>query len=165
LVFGAILAAAGLAVAIVAIVALNHPKGRQAANVSNLPSSSVAHSVSPSTSASKPKVTKPAPTKSTTSSAQSNARPAVLVLNNTSTANLASTAVGRFQQGGWTASNGGNFDGSILSTAAYYDPSVSGAQAAAQTLQRQFPAIQRVVPRFSGLPQGPIIVVLTTDYS
>ncbi len=29
----------------------------------------------------------------------------------------------------------------------------------------QFPAIKRVVAKFSGLPAGPIVVVLTTDYS
>jgi hypothetical protein len=162
----------GLAVAVVAIVALNHPKGQQAANGSTVPSSSAASSPSSSKPTSTPKSTANAQTKSTktssqnnVASSQNNGRPALLVLNNTNTSGLASTAVQRFQQGGWTASVGGNFVGDILSTAAYYDPSVTGAQAAADALQQQFPAIKRVVQRFTGLPQGPIIVVLTTDYS
>ena len=45
------------------------------------------------------------------------------------------------------------------------DPSVTGAQAAAEALQSQFPAIKRVKERFGGLPGGPIVVVLTSDYS
>jgi hypothetical protein len=71
----------------------------------------------------------------------------------------------RFRQGGWTVTSTGDFQGDILSTAAYYDPSVTGAQAAAEALQSQFPAIKRVKERFGGLPGGPIVVVLTNDYS
>jgi hypothetical protein len=58
-----------------------------------------------------------------------------------------------------------NYQNDILSTCAYYDPSVDGAEAAAQALQQQFPAIKRVKPRFAELPSGPIVVVLTPDYS
>jgi hypothetical protein len=71
----------------------------------------------------------------------------------------------RLQAGGWTASDGGFFDGSILSTAVYYDPSVSGAQAAANALQVQFPTILRVKEKFGGLPAGALILILTSDYS
>ena len=42
---------------------------------------------------------------------------------------------------------------------------IAGLSAAATALQAQFPAIKRVVAKFSGLPAGPIIVVLTSDYS
>jgi hypothetical protein len=89
----------------------------------------------------------------------------VVVLNNTNTNGLADTAVSRLKAGGWTATNGGNFTGDILSTAAYYDPNVAGAAAAAQALQLQFPTIKRVKEKFAGLPAGPIVLVLTTDYS
>jgi hypothetical protein len=149
LVIGAILAVVGIAVAAIAVAALSHPKGRQAAKATGVSSSS---SSSSSTSAStKPSVTasKTAPSKTksapSTKPSQRAARPAVLVLNNSNTAGLADTAVGRFRAGGWTASNGGNFSGDILSTAAYYDPSISGARTAAEALQAQFPAIDRVV--------------------
>ncbi|UQX89103.1 hypothetical protein M6D93_03650 [Jatrophihabitans telluris] len=66
---------------------------------------------------------------------------------------------------GWTATNGGAFQGDILSTAVYYDPNVTGAQQAAIALQAQFPAIKRVKQKFSGLPQGALVLVLTSDYS
>jgi len=32
-------------------------------------------------------------------------------------------------------------------------------------LQQQFPAIKRVKERFAELPPGPIVIVLTSDYS
>jgi hypothetical protein len=89
----------------------------------------------------------------------------VEVLNNTSDSALTSSAIQRLQAGGWTASDGGSFDGSILSTAVYYDPRVSGAEQAAEQLESQFPVIKRVKPRFDGLPQGPLILMVTTDYS
>jgi hypothetical protein len=161
------LALLGVLIAAVAIVALNHPKGRQAptANAAAAPSTS-AHPSSTANSTSAAHTTAPTKTaaKSPPTKTQSN-RLAVVVLNNTSTSGLAETAAARFRQGGWTATTGGNFEGSILSTAAYYDPSVPGAQAAATALQSQFPAIKRVKPRFTGLPEGPIIVIVTTDYS
>ncbi len=59
----------------------------------------------------------------------------------------------------------GNLTNDILSTCAYYDPSDPANEAAAQQLQQQFPEIKRVKERFAELPPGPIIVVLTTDYS
>jgi hypothetical protein len=59
----------------------------------------------------------------------------------------------------------GNYQNDILSTCAYYDPGVPGAQQAAQALQQQYPTIKRVQPKFAELPAGPIVVVLTPDYS
>jgi hypothetical protein len=59
----------------------------------------------------------------------------------------------------------GNMTNNILSTCAYYDPSTAGAKEAAQALQAQFPTIRRVEPRFPELPAGPVVVVLTPDYS
>ena len=59
----------------------------------------------------------------------------------------------------------GNLTNNIVSTCAYYDPATPGAQAAAQALQTQFPTIKRVVPKFAELPAGPVVVVLTSDYS
>jgi hypothetical protein len=165
LVLGASLALVGLVVAVVAIVALNHPKGKQAAHASGVTSSSASRSASPSKAPSKTPTKSKAPPPASSTKAQGNGQPALLVLNNSDTSGLADTAVSRFKAAGWTATNGGNFSGDILSTAAYYDPSVDGAKAGADALQQQFPSIKRVVERFDGLPQGPIVVVLTTDYS
>jgi hypothetical protein len=89
----------------------------------------------------------------------------LVVLDNTGRPDLARSASQRFIQGGWTVTDTSTFEGDILSTAAYYDPGTPGARAAAETLRRQFPEIQRVRPKFVGLGSGPVIVVLTFDYS
>ena len=89
----------------------------------------------------------------------------LVVLNNTTIQGLAEQARATFQAGGWTVTATGNLTNDILSTCAYYDPAVSGAQAAATALQAQFPAIKRVQPKFPELPAGPIVVVLTPDYT
>jgi hypothetical protein len=89
----------------------------------------------------------------------------LIVLNSTSKSGLAETAAARFKAGGWTVSSTGNLVNNIISTCAYYDPNVPNAQAAATALQVQFPAIKRVVAKFDGLPAGPVVVVLTSDYS
>jgi len=90
---------------------------------------------------------------------------ALVVLDNTGRPDVARSATERFEQAGWTVTDTSTFDGDILSTAAYYDPSAAGAQAAAEALQTQFPQIQRVRPKFDGLGSGAVIVVLTYDYS
>jgi hypothetical protein len=59
----------------------------------------------------------------------------------------------------------GNLRNDIISTCAYYDPAASGARTAAAMLMRQFPAIKRTAPKFDGLPAGPVVVVLTPDYT
>lgn len=89
----------------------------------------------------------------------------LVVLDNTGRPDLARSASHRFTQGGWTVTETSTFEGDILSTAAYYDPGTPGARMAAEALQRQFPEIQRVRPKFVGLGSGPLIVVLTFDYS
>jgi hypothetical protein len=88
-----------------------------------------------------------------------------LVENNTLTNGLAAGAKARFEAAGWTVSGVGTMSNDIISTCAYYDPSVDGAKEAAEELRREFPAIKRVVPRFAELAPGPVVVVLTSDYS
>jgi hypothetical protein len=89
----------------------------------------------------------------------------LVVLNNTTITGLAQQAAAQFRAGGWTVTSYGNLQNDIISTCAYYDPSVPGAQASATALRQQFPAIKRVVPKFPQLPAGPIVVVLTSDYT
>jgi hypothetical protein len=88
----------------------------------------------------------------------------LVVLNNTTVPKLAERAKSTFLAGGWQVTSIGNLQNNILSTCAYYDPAVPGAQQAAQALMQQFPAIRRVAPKFAELPAGPIVVVLTPDY-
>lgn len=89
----------------------------------------------------------------------------LVVLNDTTVTGLAQQAQQTFQAGGWTVSSVGNLTNDIISTCAYYDPTVTGAEAAATALRAQFPAIKRVQPKFAGLPAGPVVVVLTPDYT
>ena len=167
---GILLAVLGVAVLVIAIIALRQPNGHQAAlhtsAVANSSSSAVKTTSSAASSAASS--TSPAPTTSSASPTPTTdplkAIP-LLVLNNTSKSGLAETAASRFTAGGWTVTGTGNLNNDIKSTCAYYDPAVANAQAAATALMGQFSAIKRVVAKFSGLPAGPIVVVLTTDYS
>jgi hypothetical protein len=168
---GSLLAVLGVVVLVIAIIALRQPNGHQAA----LHTSAVADSSSTGSSAPAPSSTPPTSPSSSSPAAPTSTTPTVstdplkaiplIVLNNTNKTGLADTAAGRFRAGGWTVTSTGNLVNTIASTVAYYDPSVANAQAAATALQAQFPAIKRVVAKFSGLPAGPIIVVLTSDYS
>ncbi len=171
LAFGVLLLLVGASVAAIAVLALNHPAGDQAAaSVTRRPAGTSSTAGSPT---SKPTTARPTATASSTEPAGSpsgtgsvagSGKLPLIVLNNTSDT-PASVAADRFRQAGWTVTGISTFTGGILSTAAYYDPDVSGASAAATELQQEFPAIHRVKPKFQGLPEGPIVVVLTNDYS
>ena len=152
-----LLAALGVAVAVVAVIALQNPKGRQASHVSTTASTSMSHASSPASAVS------PSSTAGTSPTATSHPVP-LIVLDNTGDPSLAGVATARFIAGGWTVTATNELQNDILSTVAYYDPSYPGAQQAALQLQQQFPAIKRVVPKFAELPTGPIVVVLTSDY-
>ncbi len=170
LIVGALLAILGVVVAVIAVIALHQPKGREAAKVI---SSAVAHSSatpSPSASATSSAPSSSAPRSSTAASTA--AVPAtgvksvpLVVLNSTNQTGLALAAAKVFQAGGWTVTSSGNIDNDILSTCAYYDPSDPQNLISATALMVQFPAIKRVKEKFTGLPPGPIVVVLTKDYT
>ncbi len=172
---GVVLAVVGVVVLIVAVVALRDPRSDGPSNAGqSVAVSNTAATPTPTRTTPKPS---PTPTRTGTTSAppvslgssSSSADAAakavpLVVLNNTTVAGLAKTAATRFEDGGWTVSSSGNLSNNIISTCAYYDPSVTGAKAAAKALQAQFPTIKRVAPKFDGLPSGPVVVVLTPDY-
>jgi hypothetical protein len=169
-IIGTLVVGLGLVVLIVAVFALREPNGHVASAQSGQGSgaSNVAHN-SPSQHASTSASSAPR-----TSDSQGDVKVKdvpLIVLNNTTVTGLAAQAAHRFEAGGWTVTSVSNYQNSILSTCAYYDPSASGARAAAKALQRQYPAIKRVEPRFTStpgadpLPNGPVVVVLTPDYS
>jgi hypothetical protein len=162
----------GVAVLIVAIIALRNPKHTATTAGSDTRTStpsvtaplSSSPSRAPSTSTSKSKSAAPSSPAPTTSSAVGSLP--LVVLNDAGTANLARDAAQRFEGGGWdVTSYDENYQNDIVSTVAYFDPNVAGAKRAAKALQRQYPTIQRVVPKFPELPAGPIVVVLTSDYT
>lgn len=157
----------GIAVLVVAVFALRHPskQGAVAGKPTGKPSGpvSLATSAAP-TSPRTSSASRPSPSGS--SSVQSaEARLPLVVLNNTTVTGLAEQVAQRFSHGGWTVTSFGNYQNDILSTCAYYDPSVPGARQAAEALQQQYPTIKRVLPKFAELPAGPIVVVITPDYS
>lgn len=166
---GGVLAVVGIVVAVVAVIALQHPNGRQAKSVS-LRTSTVTATATATTTATptatarkSPSATTHPPTTATSSPASKNVP--LIVLNSSTIGGLAETAKQQFVNGGWTVTYTGNLTNDILSTCAYYDPSDPANQQAALALQQQFPAIKRVKERFADLPPGPIVVVLTSDYS
>jgi hypothetical protein len=151
---------------VVALIALRHPNrngtsaGTRTVTISPRSSSS-SHSTSQSTSRSSS-----APATHSSSPAGLIGALPLKVLNTTSTPNLATQAADQFKVGGWTVNAvDENYSNNIISTAAYYDPAVSNAKAVAEALRQQFPAIKRVVPKFSPMVDGPIVVILTSDYS
>ena len=172
-VFGLVLLLVGVSVAVIAVLALHNPATQQAAasetrhgtGGSNSSAGSPAgQAPAGSTASASASASASAGSAGGTNSAAGSGKLPLIVLNNTSDT-PAGVAADRFRQAGWTVTDISTFDGGILSTAAYYDPNVSGAEAAANELQQQFPAIHRVKPKFAGLPEGPIVVVLTNDYS
>jgi hypothetical protein len=166
---GVLVVCLGIVVLVVALFALREPKGHvTAAQSSGDPSNVAKHSQSASTSTSP----KPHPSSHVASSSQHAAHPiALIVLNDSPTPGLAAQAANRFQTGGWTITMWGKYQNDIASTCAYYDPNAAGAKTAAEALQAQYPTIKRVEPRFTSdagaqpLPAGPVVVVLTSDYS
>lgn len=157
---------------VVAIFALRSPRGphgaQQAASTSSAASTTAARpSAAPRSTAgrSTPAQASGSATPSGSSAAAGLKAVPLVVLNNTTTPGLASLAAQRFKAGGWTVSGTGNLTNDIASTCAYYEAGNTQAEAAAKALQIQFPTIKRVREKFSGLPAGPVVVVLTPDYS
>lgn len=173
---GALIVLVGVGVLVLAVVALARAGDQPGSDVSGpavtLPagsSSSASDSASPSgsptPSTSSSTATGSASSSATTSSAGVVGSQPLVVLNNTRVTDLASTVAATFTQGGWTVTDTGNLDADILSTCAYYDPDVPGAQAAAEALMAQFPKILRVKEKFGALPDGPVVVVIAADYT
>jgi len=85
----------------------------------------------------------------------------VTVLNNSRVKGLADRAAARFRAGGWPVPATGNYRRTLAATTVYFPP---GGRASAQRFARQF-GIDRVVPRFAGLPGSGLTVVLTRDFA
>ena len=179
-IIGGVVVFVGAAVLVLSIIALIAAGNGGGSDVSGptvtLPggSGSASPSTSPTASTSPSATGSASPTGSTSTSAgaTTSTPPAgaigsqpLVVLNNTSQSGLAQTASDTFTAGGWTVTDTANWSQSTISTCAYYDPAVSGAQAAAEALMQQFPAIKRTVPKYGALPAGPVVVVLTDDYT
>jgi hypothetical protein len=162
---GAAVAVAGVLLGIGALLwATDAPKGSPALQQTQAQSSDISPSPSPSTVPSpSPEPTTVAPAPLQTVAASPAAAPKILltVLNNSNVNKLAARAAAKFHAKGWPIKDTGSFRGRIPVTTVYYAP---GQQASAMLLQKEFPAIARVRPRFATLPGSGLTVVLTRDY-
>jgi hypothetical protein len=164
---GAAVAVAGVLLGIGALLwATDAPKGTPALEQSQ----SSLTAATPSDSAAAPPSVAPSPVSITPSSsprvsaatvAPAAPKLALTVLNNSNRAGLAKRAAARFAAAGWPIKLTGGFRGRVTATTVYYAP---GQQASALALQRAFPAIERVRPRFAGLPGSGLTVVLIRSY-
>jgi hypothetical protein len=170
---GVLIALLGVAVLIVAFLALRDPKHSATAAGSDThhvtpPARSSAvtdHPNSGPPSSGARSSGRGASSHQSSSSGVTGSQP-LIVLNQTTTPDLAQQAAARFRSGGWRVTSAQEgYQNDVITTTAYYDPAISGAQRAAQALARQFPTIDRVAERFPELPAGPVVVVLTTDYT
>ena len=83
------------------------------------------------------------------------------MLNNSRRSGLAHQAAAQVQAKGWPIAKVGNFTGRVAISTLYYD---AGQLASAQRLAQTMPAIQRVRPRFSGLPTSGLTLVVTREW-
>jgi hypothetical protein len=161
---GAAVAVAGVLLGIGALLwATDAPKGSPALQQTQAQSSPAATSTSAAASPSADTVLATAAPLQTQPTAAPTGVPKLplTVLNNSNVNQLAKRAAARFHAAGWPITLTGGFRGRISVTTVYYAP---GQQASAFLLQKAFPAIQRVHPRFAGLPGSGLTVVLTRDY-
>jgi hypothetical protein len=86
----------------------------------------------------------------------------ITVLNNSRTTGLADRAAASFRDGGWPVAETGNFTGRIQATTVYFAP---GQEESARAFADRFPGVERVLPRFDGLPGTGLTVVLTRDFA
>jgi LytR cell envelope-related transcriptional attenuator len=150
---------------VVAVFALREPNGHVSSAKNTGSPSSVAQQSSAHPSTTRTASHSSAPRTSDAHSGSAVKAVPLIVLNNTTIHGLAQSAAQRFEDGGWTVTRFDNYQNDIVSTCAYYDPSDPKAKPAAEALRAQYPTIKRVEPKFPELPSGPVVVVLTPDYS
>ena len=154
---GAAVAVAGVLLGIGALLwATDAPSGSPTLQQTQAQSSQLAASPTP------PAVTaSPAPTLTHPARPVAAPKLPLTVLNNSTRTGLAARAAGSFVSAGWPVRLIGAFRGRLTETTVYYAP---GQKPSALALQKAFPGITRVLPRFAGLPGTGLTVVLTRTY-
>jgi hypothetical protein len=94
------------------------------------------------------------------------ARAPLTVLNNSKVSGLAERVADQARGRGWQVAQVGNFAGRLPATTVYYTPGDDAGQRAARQFAADFPAVDRVLPRYDGLPPTPpgIVLVVTKDW-
>src|SRR5450759_579802 len=105
--------------------------------------------------ASAPTASAPAPTGTVTATT-------VTVLNNSRITGLANQSAAVLRDGGWAVAGVGNYTGRVPVTTVFF---ADGRESAAHALADAFPSVQRVLPRLDDLPDGGLIVVVTSDFA
>ena len=127
------------------------------------PTTSATPTPTPSGSATHTATTSPTPTPTHTHSHHATASPEpvrtapVVVFNQTGVSGLAATFAGKLTQKGWHVTAVDNWVGTVPSSTVYYRP---GGEAAARTLQHDFPVIGRLRPAVTGMPTSGLTVIL-----
>jgi hypothetical protein len=188
---GALLAVAGVALLVIGLITLrghspdqNRPPGA-APGPSSSASRSTTASPTPSSAPATPSGTTTAnpttanpttadPTTANPTSAGPTTAPApppaarapLTVLNNSKVHGLAERVADEARGRGWPVSLVGNFAGRLPVTTIYFTPGDSAGEKAARQFASEFPAVDRVLPRYDGLPPTPagIVLVVTRDW-
>ena len=98
---------------------------------------------------------------SPSSAASAVAVPPMTVFNNSRIAGLGSRAATRVRAAGFTVAAVGNYTGRIPVSTLYFAP---GQDAAAAQVAAAVAGIERVLPRFDGLPGSGLTLVVTRDF-
>jgi hypothetical protein len=164
-------AVSAVVVVIVLLLVLNRPSnntsdagpavhpGPTHSSSTTTPSPSPSRSVSPTP---RPSPTRTAPVAQPSATATPVvAKIPVTVLNNSRRTGLAHRAAAQLHAGGWPIRLVGNFRGRIAESTVYY---AAGQARVAAALAHQFPAVRRVLPRFSGLPGSGLTLVVTREW-
>ena len=98
-------------------------------------------------------------------SADTAARPAVRIYNNSTIRGLAEKAAGRFRTSGWDVSQVQNYAEGVIPTSTVYYREGTPEKAAAEEVGKKFG--MRVEPRFEGIQDATpgMIVIVTQDFS
>src|SRR5450756_1608106 len=86
----------------------------------------------------------------------------VTVLNNSRITGLANQSAAVLRDGGWAVAGVGNYTGRVPVTTVFF---ADGRESQAHALADAFPSVQRVLPRLDDLPDGGLIVVVTSDFA
>jgi hypothetical protein len=185
---GVALVAAGVALLVLGLIAFNDgdgnggvpgaapgPSGPAASSVPGAPTVGGSPSTGPSvpsapgTIAPSPTTTPPATTATTTPAptrAPAPVRTALTVLNNSTVSGLGDRAAADARAKGWTVAAIGNFAGRIPVSTVYFTAGNAAEERAARQLAADLPQVDRVYPRYEGLPPTPtgVVLVVTRDW-
>jgi LytR cell envelope-related transcriptional attenuator len=134
---------------------------------SSTPSTSSTSSPAPTSGSPSPTATPSRPPARTTAAPRPAApRAPLTVLNNSKVNGLGERVADQARGKDWPIALVGNFAGRIPVTTIYFTPGDAAGERAARQFAAEFPAVQRVFPRYVGLPPTPdgIVLVVTRDW-